>query len=92
MFGIERLKLRHAASEWPPLFGTLAFADSHPDELAFLGNISFPNAVMNALLAWGEDNQAEGNEMAGYFIVKHEELWSSWLPADVAAKVKAALQ
>ena len=55
-------------------------------------NISFPNAVMNAVLAWGEDNQAEGNEMAGYFIVKHEELWSSWLPADVAAKVKAALQ
>ena len=67
---------------------TKAFANSHPDELAFISNISFPNDV----LAWGEDNQAEGNEMAGYFIVKHEELWSSWLPADVAAKVKAALQ
>ena len=23
VFGIERLKLRHAASEWPPLLGTL---------------------------------------------------------------------
>jgi glycine betaine/proline transport system substrate-binding protein len=71
---------------------TKAFADSHPDELAFISNISIPNDVMNAVLAWGEDNQAEGNEMAGYFIVKHEDLWSSWLPADVAAKVKAALK
>ena len=84
------------AGRYPPsavlAVTTKAFADSHPDELAFLGSISIPNDVMNAVLAWGEDNQAEGNEMAGYFIVKHEELWSSWLPADVAAKVKAALQ
>ncbi len=71
---------------------TRAFADSHPDELAFISNVSFPNDVMNAVLAWGEDNQAEGNEMAGYFVVKHEALWSSWLPEDVAARVKAALQ
>ena len=83
------------AGRYPPsavlAVTTQAFADSHPDEFAFLGNISFPNDVMNAVLAWGEDNQAEGNEMAGYFMVKHEALWSSWLPADVAAKVKAAL-
>ena len=30
--------------------------------------------------------------MAGYFMMKQEELWTSWLPADVAARVKAALQ
>lgn len=84
------------AGRYPPsavlAVTTKAFADSHPDELAFISNISIPNDVMNAVLAWGEDNQAEGNEMAGYFIVKHEALWTSWLPADVAAKVKAALQ
>ena len=84
------------AGRYPPsqvlAMTTKAFADSHADEFAFLGSISIPNDVMNALLAWGEDNQAEGNEMAGYFIVKHEELWSAWLPAEVAAKVKAALK
>ena len=84
------------AGRYPPsavlAVTTQAFADSHPEEFAFLGNISIPNDVMNAVLAWGEDNQAEGNEMAGYFMVKHEALWSSWLPADVAAKVKAALR
>ena len=71
---------------------TKAFADNHPEVFAFIRNVSIPNAVMNAVLAWGEDLQAEGNEMAGYFMVKHEALWSSWLPADVAAKVKAALK
>ena len=71
---------------------TKAFADSHPEVFAFIRNVSIPNAVMNAVLAWGEDLQAEGNEMAGYFMVKHEAMWSAWLPADVAAKVKAALR
>ena len=70
---------------------TEAFADRHPDEFAFLGKISIPNDVMNAVLVWDDDTQAEDNEMAGYFIVNHEALWSSWLPPDVAARVKAAL-
>ncbi len=71
---------------------TKAFADSHPAELAFLQKISIPNDVMNTLLAWGEDNQAEGNEMAGHFILNYDKLWSSWLPAEVAQKVKQALK
>ena len=70
---------------------TKKFADSHKAEFAFLQKISIPNDVMNAVLAWGEDNQAEGNEMAGYFMKTHGELWSAWLPEAVANKVKAAL-
>ncbi len=71
---------------------TKAFADSHADELAFIANISIPNDVIHAMLAWGDENQAESDEMASHFMVKHEAMWSSWLPADVAAKVKAALK
>lgn len=71
---------------------TKAFANSHPAEFAFIQNISIPNAVMNAVLAWGEDNQAEGNEMAGFFVLTYQKLWSSWLPADVVQKVKKALK
>ena len=47
---------------------------------------------MNEVLAWGEDNQAEGNEMAGFFMLTYEKLWSSWLSSDVATKVKKALK
>lgn len=71
---------------------TKKFADSHEGILAFLQKISIPNDTMNAVLAWGEDHQAEGNEMAGYFMKTYGDLWASWLPEEVADKVKAALQ
>lgn len=71
---------------------TKKFADSHPKEFEFIKNISVTNDVLSEILAWGEDNQAEGNEMVGYFMIKYEKLWSTWLPADVAAKVKNALK
>ncbi len=70
---------------------TKAFADSHAAESSFIGKLSIPNDVMNAVLAWGKDNQAEGNEMAGFFIQKYQSLWSSWLPGDVAKKVKMSM-
>lgn len=71
---------------------TKKFADSHPEELGFIKKISMPNDVVSAVLAWGEDNKAEGNEMAGYFMTTYEKLWTTWLPADVGAKVKKALK
>ncbi|ETX00399.1 ABC transporter substrate-binding protein [Candidatus Entotheonella palauensis] len=71
---------------------TKKFADSHPKELEFIKKIAITNDVLSEVLAWGEDNQAEGNEMAGYFMLKYEKIWSAWLPADVAAKVKQALK
>ncbi len=71
---------------------TKKFADSNKPVFEFLQKISIPNNVMNTVLAWGEDNQAEGNEMAGYFIQTYGDLWTSWLPSAVADKVKAALQ
>src|SRR5690606_10905517 len=80
------------AGRYPPsrvvAVTTKDFADKHKTELAFIQKISIPNDVMNAVLAWGEDHQAEGNEMAGYFMLTYEKLWSAWLPSDVAAKVK----
>ncbi len=84
------------AGKYPPsavlATTTKKFADSHPNELEFIKKISLPNDVVSAVLAWGEDNKAEGNEMAGYFMTKYEKMWSAWLPADVAAKVKAAMK
>jgi glycine betaine/proline transport system substrate-binding protein len=83
------------AGRYPPsqvlAVTTKAFADTHKAEFEFLQKISIPNDGMNEVLAWGEGEQAEGNEMAGYFMQKYGDLWASWLPAEVAAKVKAAL-
>lgn len=51
----------------------------------------FPGAVMNGMLVYMADEQASGEDAAIEFLEKHKDLWKSWVPADVASKVEAAL-
>ena len=46
---------------------------------------------MNVLLAWMDDNQADGEYAMEYFLANYENIWTPWVSADVVAKVKAAL-
>ncbi|HUS98268.1 MAG TPA: ABC transporter substrate-binding protein [Hyphomicrobiaceae bacterium] len=71
---------------------TKAFKEKNPEAFKFISKISISNAVMNETLAWGEKNQGKGAEMAGYFMQKHAAAWKTWMPADVAKKVEAALK
>ena len=71
---------------------TGAFSKDHADIADYLSKRSFKNAQMNGLLAWMEDNQADG-EIAGiHFLKENAAQWSSWLSADAAAKVSKALE
>jgi len=84
----------HAGSYPPSVvlsLTTIGFKKTHPKEYAFISKIGLPNDVVNAVLAWGEGEQAKGEELAAYFMAKHKDLWKSWLPADIAAKVEGAL-
>lgn len=68
------------------------FAEAHPEIMEFLGKLAFTNDEMNSLLAWMEDNQADG-EIAGiYFLQNHEDKWTQWLNDEQVAKVKEALE
>jgi glycine betaine/proline transport system substrate-binding protein len=71
---------------------TEAFAAKSPAAYDYVANRSFTNSQMNGLLAWMEDNQADGEVAAEYFLAEHEATWSQWVSEDVAAKVKQALQ
>ena len=51
----------------------------------------FPGPVMNGMLVYMADEQAGGADAAIEFLIKHEDLWSSWVSADAAAKIKASL-
>ena len=57
----------------------------------YLKNRVFPSAVMNGMLVYMQDNQASGADAAVEFLRNHEDVWTKWVPADVAAKVEAAL-
>ena len=70
---------------------TEAFAGKAPQAYEYLTKRSFKNAQMNKLLAWMEDNQADGDVAMEYFLKNHESTWTPWVSDDVAAKVKQAL-
>jgi glycine betaine/proline transport system substrate-binding protein len=67
------------------------FADRAPEAYAFVSKRSWSNSVVNSLLAFMDENQAGGEEGAEKFLKDHEDVWTKWVPADVAKKVKAAL-
>ncbi|MBW8183715.1 ABC transporter substrate-binding protein [Shewanella nanhaiensis] len=58
----------------------------------YLSKRAFTNDQMNGLLAWMEDNQADGDIAAEYFLTNYEDIWTQWVAADVAAKVKQAIK
>ena len=43
------------------------------------------------MLAYMQENNADADEAAIWFLQEHEEIWTQWLPEDAAGKVKDAL-
>ena len=70
---------------------TSSFAESAPEAFEFVSNVSWSNSFLNSLLAWKDENQATTREAAEHFLKNNEDVWGAWVPAEVAAKVKAAL-
>ena len=57
----------------------------------YLNKRVFPGPVMNAMLVYMGEEQASGGDAAVEFLKQHEDIWTTWVSADVAAKVKAGL-
>ncbi|WP_299437835.1 ABC transporter substrate-binding protein [uncultured Rhodospira sp.] len=70
---------------------TTRFAESAPEAYGFVESVTVPNDVINAVLAWQEDSQATAEGAAVHFLQEYPDVWTGWVPADVAEKVKAAL-
>lgn len=62
-----------------------------PDVVAYLRKQSLPNDVVNALLAWGDENRASSEEMAEQFFAEYQDVWREWLPGDVASKLASSV-
>ena len=67
------------------------FAVSSPAAYEYITKRSIANADMNRMLAWVENNQADGELAAEHFLITYPSLWTQWVPATVAAKVNKAL-
>ncbi len=83
-------------SAFPPMPVTVAVYKDLPEEapelVEFLSNYSTSSQITSDALAYMQDNDVETKEAALWFFAEYEELWTSWVPADIADKVKAALK
>ncbi|MDA0149880.1 ABC transporter substrate-binding protein [Vibrio sp. LaRot3] len=83
------------ATMYPPspvhTITTEQFASRAPEAYQYFTKRGFTNADMNQLLAWMEDNQADGEEAMLYFLETYPKIWQQWVPQDVADKVTKAL-
>jgi len=68
-----------------------AWADTHPDETAFLRAYSIPTATVNKLLAYYEAEADGDMELLAMEYLQNNDEWKSWVSAEVAAKVSGAL-
>jgi glycine betaine/proline transport system substrate-binding protein len=57
----------------------------------YFENRVFPGEVMNGMLVYMSENQANGEDAAYYFLETYPEVWGAWVSEDVAAMVQDEL-
>lgn len=57
----------------------------------YLGKRTWTQAEVGKIMLWMTENQANGEDGAKWFFENMPEVWTQWVPADVAEKIKAAL-
>ena len=51
------------------------YANSNKDISKFMKKMAIPNDVVNKVLAWQEENKADYNQAAGYFMASYPKIW-----------------
>ncbi|MCD6487273.1 MAG: ABC transporter substrate-binding protein [Syntrophobacterales bacterium] len=63
-----------------------------PDVVKFFRNYETTTALNNKVLSYMQKTKASTGDAAIWFLKNYEGLWTTWVPADVAKKVKAAMK
>ena len=76
----------------PAVIGAAAWLPQEaPGVAAYLARAGLTNAQISSLLVYGEENKAGAAETAQNFLRTEKELWTSWVPQDVAERVLSGL-
>ena len=63
-----------------------------PDVVEFLSHYKTSSPLTNEALAYMQDKNVKTDEAAQWFLKNHTDLWTPWVPSEIAEKVKAALK
>lgn len=76
----------------PAVIGVAAWLPEEAPAVAeYLAKAGLTNAQISALLVYGDENMADAAETARNFLKTEQDLWTGWVPADVAQRVLATL-
>lgn len=76
----------------PAIVGAAAWVEEEAPQVAdYFGKVGLTNDQISALLVYGDENNAGAEETARHFLATNEDVWTEWVPAEVAEKVKASL-
>lgn len=76
----------------PAVVGAAAWIqDEAPVVAEYFSKVGLTNAQISELLVYGDENQADAEATAENFLKTKQDVWTGWVPADVAEKVLAAL-
>src|SRR5690606_13940280 len=67
------------------------FARQAPQLKAFFDKLSVPSPAIDDMLGWLENQGAEPEDAAQYFLRKYPDVWRKWVPAEVAERVQSSL-
>ncbi len=73
------------------IIGATSLKERAPDVRQFLLDFNIPLDVINTMLVYLQDAGKDAPEAAPWFLTRYEDVWTEWVPADVAERVKAAL-
>lgn len=65
--------------------------DKAPDVFEFLSNYETSTALTEEALIYMNEQDASPEDAAIWWMNKHEDIWSGWIPGDIVKKVKEAL-
>lgn len=67
------------------------FAKNAPKLGEFFKKVNMPAEVIEGALTHLEENGLEPEDVAEWFLKEHADVWKTWVPEDVAARVQADL-
>jgi len=84
------------ACEFAPMDIAIAvnkdFPERAPEIVEFLKNYHTNSAMASAALAYMMENDCETMDAAIWFLQTREDVWTKWVPEDIAEKIKEAIK
>ncbi len=76
-----------------PVFTALntQFTQQAPVLTEFFSKVTVPFEVVNKTLAHMEESGDDTSDVAQWFLKNQQDIWSAWVPAEVAERVKSSL-